>query len=89
VAATSVASLTRRMSRADSAARLRRTLSPEDRDLLVLRLDRGLDWRAIAVTQLGENAPEHALMVEAEKLRRRLSEIRVRVVARATRRSPT
>jgi RNA polymerase sigma-70 factor (ECF subfamily) len=84
-APTSVASLTRRMSRADSAARLRRSLSHEDRDLLVLRLDRGLAWRALAITTLGENAAEQALMVEAERLRRRFSEIRTRVVARAAR----
>ncbi len=52
---------------------LRDSLDPEDRSLLVLRLDRKLEWKEIARVTLGEASPDPAeLAREANRLKKRL-----------------
>lgn len=52
---------------------LREQLTPEDQTLLALRLDRGLDWRELALVMTYEgNAPSEASLTrEASRLRQR------------------
>lgn len=52
---------------------LREQLTPEDQTLLALRLDRGLDWRELALVMSyeGESPSEAALTREAARLRQR------------------
>jgi RNA polymerase sigma-70 factor, ECF subfamily len=66
--------------RRDQLDGLRASLSDEDRDLLVLRVERGLAWKEIAAAFLEENEsnPE-AIGREAARLRQRFRSIRVRV----------
>jgi DNA-directed RNA polymerase specialized sigma24 family protein len=63
-------------------ATLRAALTDEDRELLILRLDRGFDWQALARTSLDEAAPPAHVEREAARLRARLHVIRG-VLARA------
>lgn len=63
-----------------SVAALRALLSPEDRELLVLRLDRELGWRDLARVFSGEDATEVALDREAARLRKRFQVIRARLL---------
>jgi RNA polymerase sigma-70 factor (ECF subfamily) len=52
---------------------LRESLDPEDRSLLVLRLDRKLEWKEIARVTLGDASPDPAKLVrEADRLKKRL-----------------
>jgi RNA polymerase sigma-70 factor (ECF subfamily) len=62
----------------DRIAALREKLSPEERDLLVLRVNRGLDWREIAHVLLyrGEPPSDEALDREAAKLRKRFQAVK-------------
>ena len=65
---------------------LRRSLDPEDRTLLVLRVDRDLEWSEIARIVLGSDDPEQAeLAREAARLRKRFQLLKdeLRVRARA------
>lgn len=57
-------------------ATLRRRLFPEDRELLILSIDRGLSLQALAVTQLGEGASRAEIRRESIRLRARLAQIR-------------
>ena len=50
-------------------AGLRRKLAPDERELLILRVDRRLSWWSIAVTSLGEGAGDDALAREERRLR--------------------
>jgi RNA polymerase sigma-70 factor (ECF subfamily) len=51
---------------------LRDALEPEDRELLVLRVDRGLPWEDVARVMLGGEAPDAAaLATESARLRKR------------------
>jgi RNA polymerase sigma-70 factor (ECF subfamily) len=51
---------------------LRDALAPEDRELLVLRVDRGLSWEDVARVMLGGEAPDDAEMrTESARLRKR------------------
>jgi RNA polymerase sigma-70 factor, ECF subfamily len=64
---------------------LRASLSPEDRALLVLRLDRGLVWNDLARVLAGEDALDEASTLrEAARLRKRyqLVKDRLREMAR-------
>jgi len=61
------------------AAALRRSLSLDDRELLVLRVDRGLGWRDLAWTRLGEDAAERDLDAESTRLERRLVHLRAQI----------
>jgi RNA polymerase sigma-70 factor (ECF subfamily) len=76
--ATSRASLT--TTRRDILETLRESLSDEDRDLLVMRVERGLSWKEIAVAFLEEEAPDtEAINREAARLRQRYHSIRMGV----------
>ena len=55
----------------DAFARLRSTLAPEDRELLVLRVDRNLPWRDLALLFLDPEATPDDLAREAARLRKR------------------
>jgi hypothetical protein len=74
-------------SSSDLALALRRRLAAEDRELLVLHVDRGLDWHELALTSLGEDAVGAQLAGEADRLARRFVALR-RHIARASRRPP-
>jgi RNA polymerase sigma-70 factor (ECF subfamily) len=54
-------------------ARLRESLPVEDQTLLVLRVNRGLDWNEIAQVMAydGQSVPEETLKKEAARLRKR------------------
>jgi RNA polymerase sigma-70 factor (ECF subfamily) len=66
--------------RRDLLENLRAALSDEDRDLLVLRVERGLAWKEIAVAFLEEDAPDaEVISREAARLRQRYRSIRVGV----------
>ena len=65
-----------RRARRLAVALLRRALSPDDRELLVLRLDRSLTWRDLAITSLGERTDEPALVAEERRLRGRFRGLR-------------
>ncbi|MFO0582077.1 MAG: sigma-70 family RNA polymerase sigma factor [Anaeromyxobacter sp.] len=62
-------------SRRDRLAQLRSELSPEDRTLLVLRVDRGLEWDevAAALAETGEDVSPAALRKRFERLKDRLA----------------
>ncbi len=75
----------RHSSRRGMVAALRRGLAPEDRELLVLRVDRGLSWQELALTSLGEHASDSDLDTEADHLQRRFLRLRLRI-ARLVRR---
>jgi RNA polymerase sigma-70 factor (ECF subfamily) len=68
--------------RRDQLESLRASLSDEDRDLLVLRVERGLAWKEIAVAFLEEDdASAETVTREAARLRQRFRAIRVRVAS--------
>ncbi len=64
-------------SRGDRLAQLRAELSPEDRTLLVLRVDRGLEWEevAAALAETGDDVSPAALRKRFERLKRELREL--------------
>lgn len=65
---------------------IRDTIASDDRALLVLRIDRGMEWRDIARVTLGELEPEPgALARETARLRKRFELLKkqLRVRARA------
>jgi RNA polymerase sigma-70 factor (ECF subfamily) len=67
---------------------LRESLSDEDRDLLVLRVERGLAWKEIAAAFLDEEAPSvDAITREAARLRQRYRSIRMGVQSALSKRS--
>jgi hypothetical protein len=59
-----------------AVAELRRRLADEDRELLILRVDRQLDWEDIAISSLGWDATREALAQEAARVATRVREIR-------------
>jgi RNA polymerase sigma-70 factor (ECF subfamily) len=69
----------------DKLARIRETLPPDDRTLLVLRVDRELDWNAIAQV-MSDNADALApadLAREAQRLRKRFQLVKEKLVTLA------
>lgn len=66
-------------SRFDELHRLRATLSEEDREILVLRVERDLPWDEVARVFAGDAADPPALRREAARLRKRFQAIRERV----------
>ena len=79
-----------RSAKRNAVERLRDELPEEDRALLVLRVDRRLEWREVAIA-LAESSPraegledEAALKREAARLRKRfqLVTLRLRALAR-------
>ena len=57
-------------------ANLRRRLAPEERELLILRVDRRLSWRSLAFSTLGEGASDAELSAEEERLRDSLTRVK-------------
>jgi RNA polymerase sigma-70 factor (ECF subfamily) len=57
-------------------ATLRACLREEDRELLILRIDRGFDWREIALTALGENASPLDIGRESMRVHARFALVR-------------
>jgi len=60
---------------------LRATLSDEDRDLLVLRVEQDLSWKEIACAFLEEDADPQQVERESARLRQRFRAIRLTVAA--------
>jgi RNA polymerase sigma-70 factor (ECF subfamily) len=65
-----------------TTAKIRDALPPEDRALLVLRLDRGLEWKELARVMLGAEAglDEEVLRREAQRLRKRYQLLKEKLV---------
>jgi RNA polymerase sigma-70 factor (ECF subfamily) len=63
--------------RRDQLRRLRDMLDPEDRTLLVLRIDKGMDWQDISAVLSAEGAPvtSVALRKRFERLKDRLARL--------------
>lgn len=66
-------------SRLEDVHRLRAMLSDEDREILVLRVERDLPWEEVARVFAGEAAEPPVLRREAARLRKRFQAIRERV----------
>ena len=63
---------------------LRDALDPEDRSLLVLRVDRGLSWEEVAQVTLGLDAPDAAALErESARLRKRYQALKEELRQRA------
>lgn len=75
----------RRTESRDKLAAIRDALPPEDRMLLVLRVDKRLEWRELARVMLGEDeeASEAALTRESARLRKRFQLLKERLVEAA------
>ncbi len=58
---------------------LRARLEPDDQALLVLRVDKDLDWREIAIVMLGPDAGDAELARHASALRKRFERIKARL----------
>jgi RNA polymerase sigma-70 factor (ECF subfamily) len=71
----------------DRFRRLRERLAPDDQTLLVLRIDKGLAWRELALVMAGEGVvlDDDGLVREAARLRKRFQTVkeRLRELARA------
>jgi RNA polymerase sigma-70 factor (ECF subfamily) len=73
----------------DVLEEVRASLSDEDRDLLVMRVERGLAWKEIALAFLAEEAPgAKSVNREAARLRQRFRSIRSGVTSAMTRAKP-
>ena len=66
-------------------AALRRELTEEERELLILRIDRGLDWTQLATTTLREGAPADEISRETRDLQARMAVLLDRVKQAASR----
>jgi RNA polymerase sigma-70 factor (ECF subfamily) len=64
-------------------AEIRKQLSEEDQTLLVLRVDRDLPWRDIALVMLGEAADDDELTRKAALLRKRFERVKEQLRALA------
>jgi len=60
-------------------AEIRATLDEEDQTLLVLRVDRDLAWRDIAIVLLGEDADGDAVTKRAASLRKQFERVKQRL----------
>lgn len=60
-------------------AEIRRQLGDEDQTLLVLRVDRNLTWRDIAIVVLGEGAHSDEVMKKASALRKQFERVKQRL----------
>lgn len=75
----------RRTDSRSMADALRRALRPEDREILILRVDRRFSWRQLAITQIGEDATTRDTEREAARLRKRFQVVRQQLTRRAIR----
>jgi DNA-directed RNA polymerase specialized sigma24 family protein len=64
-------------------ATLRACLQEEDRELLILRIDRGFDWHELAVISLGEGAAPLEIERESTRLCARFAVVRDELAASA------
>ncbi|HEY2516536.1 MAG TPA: sigma-70 family RNA polymerase sigma factor [Polyangiaceae bacterium] len=76
--------LHQRSSFLDAFAQLRSSLGPDDRDLLVLRVDRGLAWNELALLFLGQDATPADVAREAARLRKRFQVVKEQLTRAAT-----
>lgn len=68
----------------DALAELRDSLAPEDRELLVLRVDRNLSWQDVALVLLADTEREpEALKREAARARKHFERVKERLRALA------
>lgn len=63
----------------DIYSQIRRALPEEDQTLLVLRVDRDLPWRDIAIVMLGSDAGEDELTRKAAALRKQFERVKARL----------
>jgi RNA polymerase sigma-70 factor (ECF subfamily) len=63
----------------DVYAEIRRALDDEDRTLLVMRVDRKLAWRDIAIVLLGEGADPADVTRKAATLRKQFERVKIRL----------
>lgn len=63
----------------DVYAEIRKALDDDDQTLLVLRVDRNLAWREIAIVILGEQADDEALTKKAAALRKQFERVKKRL----------
>lgn len=70
----------------DVYAEIRRELDEDDQTLLVLRVDRDLPWRDIAIVMLGEDANEDEVTRRAAALRKQFERVKEQLRALATER---
>jgi RNA polymerase sigma factor (sigma-70 family) len=68
----------------DEFQKLRDQLSPEDRDLLILRIDRNLSWREVAHAMLDADDDDVQLRRAEAALRQRFVEVKARLRSLAT-----
>lgn len=61
----------------DVYTEIRKTLDQEDEMLLILRVDRDLSWRDIALVLVGEGAPEDEVSRKAAALRKQFERVKV------------
>jgi len=75
--------------RRDLLDALRASLSDEDRDLLVLRVEQGLSWNEVATAFLDDEHPDPEVVKrEAARLRQRYRSIRVSVTEAVSKQKP-
>jgi RNA polymerase sigma-70 factor, ECF subfamily len=60
---------------------LREQLAPDDQTLLVLRVDRDLGWRDIAIVMFGDQADDAELARQAARLRKRFERVKAQLRA--------
>jgi RNA polymerase sigma-70 factor (ECF subfamily) len=65
---------------------LREQLEPDDQMLLVLRVDKDLGWRDIAIVMFGDGADEPELARHAARLRKRFERVKTQLRELASRR---
>jgi len=63
----------------DAITRLRDTLDPEDRELLILRVNRELSWVEVARVFEGIEADEAAIQRRSATLRKRYERVKVKL----------
>jgi RNA polymerase sigma-70 factor (ECF subfamily) len=63
----------------DVYAEIRRSLDDDDQTLLVLRVDRDLAWRDIAIVLLGEDAATEEVTKKAATLRKQFERVKERL----------
>jgi len=69
----------------DAFQKLREELDPEDQELLILRVDRKLDWNEVALVFLGEQVDEGRVRSRAAALRKRFERVKKQIYELAVR----
>jgi RNA polymerase sigma-70 factor, ECF subfamily len=64
----------------DKLASIRASLDDEDRDLLVLRVDRGLEWKELARAMSESPLSDEDVVRESQRLRKRFQVLKARLV---------